>query len=500
MNPPTASTDADGRFVMENVEAGQYRLTAERNGYVRGEYGARKPQHTGTPVMLKSGDSLTNLEIKLVRHSVVSGRITDEDGDPVQSAQVQLMRISYPRGRRQLLPATGGGASTNDLGEYRMFGIPPGKYYLSVTPRAVFAGGGVRFAAGGRGGPGLMSPLGGTDQNYATMFFPGTHDLETATLLDFPVGSDFRGLDLRLSKVRTYKVSGKVIGAPDGRRGGMVMLVPKNSTGTFSDRLMAQFRPSTGMFEIAGVRPGSYTLTANIMDEETRLSARIPVEVGEGDVGNLSLTPVPGGQMSGAVRTVEGATLDLSSLRVQLQPREMGPFMYGPNGSPVDAEGKFNIAQVAPGQYDVVVSGLAENGYVKSIRYGEADVIANGLDLNAGTSGNLDIVVSPYGAEITGTATNAEGNAQSGTVVLLVPATDRQRIDLFKTANADQSGAYQFRGVAPGDYLLVALEDHERGAEFDPKYIEPFEKQAEKVSLRERATESKPLKVQPLPH
>ncbi|MCC6587139.1 MAG: carboxypeptidase regulatory-like domain-containing protein [Bryobacterales bacterium] len=501
MNPPTASTDADGRFLMENVEAGQYRLIAERNGYVRGEYGARKPQRTGIPIQLKSGDSLTNLEIKLVRHSVVSGRITDEDGDPIQSAQVQLMRAAYARGRRQLIPATGG-VSTNDLGEYRMYGIPPGRYYLAVTPRTGFAGAAAagRFAAGGRGGPVSFSPLGGSGQNYAPMYFPGTHDLETATLLDLPAGSDFRGLDLRLAKVRTYKIGGRVIGAPNEGRGGMVMLVPKNSSGLFGDRLMAPFRASTGIFEIAGVRPGSYILTANIIDQETRLSARMPVEVGEGDIANLSITPVAGGQLTGIVRVVDGAALNLTSIRVQLQPSQEGPFLYGTDVSPVDAEGRFTIAQVSAGQYDVVVSGLAENGYVQSIKYGEADVLAGGLDLNSSPSGNLDITVSPYGAEITGAATNPDGNPQSGTVVLLIPATDRQRIDLYKTVNADRSGAYHFRGIPPGDYLLFALDDHERGAEFDPKYIEQFEKQAEKVTLRDRASESKPLKIQPLPN
>lgn len=491
MNPVTASSDAEGRFRLTNIEPGQYRLVAERAGYVRMEHGARRPNQPGTPLTLKSGDELKNVEIKLIRHAVVTGRITDEDGDPVQSASVQLMRYTFVRGRRQLVPVSGG--SSNDLGEYRLFGIAPGKYYLSVSHRS---GGpfGAIMGMRGRGGPG--AGMMGADQNYAPMYFPGTFEVDSATLLEIPAGSDMRGVDMRLLRTRTYRVSGRVVAQAEGRRGGMVVLVPKSSAGFgFGDRLAAPWRPNTGSFEIQGVRPGSYNLVAQVFEGQNRMSARLPVDVGEGDVTDLTVTPVPGGELSGVVRVQDKASVDLQNLRIQLSPREIGPF-GGFGTSPVQADGKFTVSNLTAGQYDLSVGGLSDNAYVKAVRYGEADALASGLDLSGGSAGLLDIVISPNGAAISGSVADSDGNPKSGATVLLVPTADRhQRLDLYKTANSDQSGAYRFAGVAPGDYLLFALEDHERGAEYDPKYVEQFASQAEKLSVREGATETKALKL-----
>lgn len=491
MNPVTASSDAEGRFRLTNIEPGQYRLVAERAGYVRMEHGARRPNQPGTPLTLKSGDELKNVEIKLIRHAVVTGRITDEDGDPVQSASVQLMRYTFVRGRRQLVPVSGG--SSNDLGEYRLFGIAPGKYYLSVSHRS---GGpfGAIMGMRGRGGPG--GGMMGADQNYAPMYFPGTFEVDSATLLEIPAGSDMRGVDMRLLRTRTYRVSGRVVAQAEGRRGGMVVLVPKSSAGFgFGDRLAAPWRPNTGSFEIQGVRPGSYNLVAQVFEGQNRMSARLPVDVGEGDVTDLTVTPVPGGELSGVVRVQDKASVDLQNLRIQLSPREIGPF-GGFGTSPVQADGKFTVSNLTAGQYDLSVGGLSDNAYVKAVRYGEADALASGLDLSGGSAGLLDIVISPNGAAISGSVADSDGNPKSGATVLVVPTADRhQRLDLYKTANSDQSGAFRFAGVAPGDYLLFALEDHERGAEYDPKYVEQFASQAEKLSVREGATETKALKL-----
>jgi hypothetical protein len=493
ITPVTASSDAEGRFRLTNLPPGQYRLLAERSGFVRMEYGARRPLQQGSTINVQGGDALKNLEFKLLRQAVVTGRITDEDGDPVQGAQVSLVRYSFVRGRRQLLPAATG--ASNDLGEYRLFGVAPGKYYLSVTHRGGAFGAMLRnrMPAGG--------PFGGAgaDSSYATMYFPGAYDIDSATLIDVPVAGELQGMDMRLLRTRTYTVRGRVL-SQSQRRGGMVMLLPKGAAGFgFGDRLAAPWRPGTGAFEIPGVRPGSYTLIAQVFEDRVRMSARMPVEVGEGDVNDLTITPVSGGNLSGVFRLQDGAS---GSFRVQLNPREtMGPFGGGMGEAVAPgADGKFVIENVAPGVYDVTVSGLSDNNYVKAIRYGQVDALAHGLDLTNGVAGAIEILISPNGAAISGSVSDADGNPKPGVTVLLVPAADRSRIDLYKSATADQSASYRFAGVAPGDYLLLAIEDHERGAEFDPRYIEQFSQQVVKVSVREGASETKPLRVVAAPN
>jgi len=122
-------------FHFEAIEPGEYRLSASRPGYVNKEYGSRTRQGFGSGATLKleKAQKLPQLDIKLIPHAVITGRIVDEDGDPVPYADVQLLRFLYSQGSRQLTPFAG--ASTDDLGEYRMFGVAPGKYYLSVMNR-----------------------------------------------------------------------------------------------------------------------------------------------------------------------------------------------------------------------------------------------------------------------------------------------------------------------------------------------------------------------------
>jgi hypothetical protein len=127
----SATSDTGGKFAMTDIEPGKYRLTASGNGFVRATYGARGPNRPGTTLSLDAGQRLKDLNFKLTPHGVVTGRIVDEDGDPVARVSVQTQNYRRVEGRKQLTPS--GSASTNDLGEYRIFGLGPGRYYLAAT-------------------------------------------------------------------------------------------------------------------------------------------------------------------------------------------------------------------------------------------------------------------------------------------------------------------------------------------------------------------------------
>src|SRR5262245_19116414 len=135
----STSTEAAGKFSMKDIEAGRYRLTVNRGGFVMAEYGSKGPGRPGTTLSLEKGQHLKEIAVKLTPRAVITGRVLDEDGEPVTFAQVQTLRYRYNQGRKQLMPM--GGTGTNDLGEYRIFGLAPGKYYLSATYReGMFAG------------------------------------------------------------------------------------------------------------------------------------------------------------------------------------------------------------------------------------------------------------------------------------------------------------------------------------------------------------------------
>src|SRR5262249_23433055 len=124
-------TGADGRFALKNVPAGRYKLSVTRNGYVTAEYGQKKPSDPGTAFTLNAGEERKDLPFRLIPAAVITGRVFDEDGEPVQSATIMASREVYHEGRRTL--ATKGWAQTNDLGEFRLYGLAPGKYYVSAT-------------------------------------------------------------------------------------------------------------------------------------------------------------------------------------------------------------------------------------------------------------------------------------------------------------------------------------------------------------------------------
>src|ERR1051326_5557122 len=127
----TTSSDPSGNFAMKDIEPGKYRLSVTRNGFVNSSYGARGPNRPGTTFSLSRGQNLKEIVFRLTPPGVVTGRIIDEDGEPVPFVRVQLMTYHYMQGRKQLSMA--GGASTDDLGEFRVFNVAPGKYFLSAT-------------------------------------------------------------------------------------------------------------------------------------------------------------------------------------------------------------------------------------------------------------------------------------------------------------------------------------------------------------------------------
>src|SRR5919197_3501676 len=125
------TTDEQGRFRITDLMGGSYTISASRTGFVDAVYGQRRPLQPGTPVTLADGQELATIDLRLVRGGVITGRVLDEDGEPLARALVTVQRYQYIRGERRLSPA--GGDQSDDRGQYRVFGLPPGEYYVSAT-------------------------------------------------------------------------------------------------------------------------------------------------------------------------------------------------------------------------------------------------------------------------------------------------------------------------------------------------------------------------------
>src|SRR5712671_4368686 len=127
-----ATTDADGKFVFDNLRAGSYRLDAARSGYVSTKYGQKGANGREMPVVLAAGQKLKDIQIAMMPAGAISGRIVDRNGEPISRVGVQAWRYRYSeRGRTLALVQS---VTTNDLGEYRLFWLAPGSYVVSATP------------------------------------------------------------------------------------------------------------------------------------------------------------------------------------------------------------------------------------------------------------------------------------------------------------------------------------------------------------------------------
>ena len=216
--PYGATTDAAGHYVIEGVDPGKYQLQADRNGFVSQAYGARgTAMFQGTVLTLGPAQKMKDVNFKLTPQGVVLGRVVDEEGEPVARVDVQFMRFAYRDGKRQLVPS--GGQSTNDLGEYRAYGLAPGKYIVSAVLRQN------NFGA---------SPIstGEKEEGYPPIYYPNANAPSSAVPVEVTAGAVVHGIDITLIKTRAVRVSGNAIGS-NGKpaRNAQVTIRPKDESG-----------------------------------------------------------------------------------------------------------------------------------------------------------------------------------------------------------------------------------------------------------------------------
>ncbi len=470
----SAVTDAEGHFVIADVDPGKYRVDAERTGYVRLQYGAKTASSPGTVLTLAKAQKMKGIDLKLTPQAVITGRVLDEDGDPLQNVGIQIMRLVYSRGKKQWAPMNG--SNTNDLGEYRLFGLAAGRYILSANYRQ---------------GNFVEASKGAARDTYAPTYYPNSPSPDSAARIDVTPGAQIRGMDIRLQKTKTVQISGRITGGSDGPGRTMIMLLPKTEgVMNYTSRSMSATYNEAGDFIVNNVTPGSYTLMAVSNGDSKQLTARMHLDVGTSPIEGITLQLGSGFEIAGRI-TIEGESTPNQSpgMRVLLQPK--GGMMFGPSsqGGQVKEDHTFTFTNVQPDSYDVMVIGLPEGGYVRAIRFGDQQVNDSNLDLSGG--GELTIVVAVSAAQVTGTVQNDQ--AATTATVCVVP-TDGHDAN-FKMAPTDQNGSYTVKGVPPGEYRLYAFDNVESGSCQDPDWLKPYESKGERVTLRDNDKQTTQLKL-----
>jgi hypothetical protein len=463
--PPTTTTDRDGVFTFKDIAAGSYTVRVQKEGFFgKPEGGVYQPTAAINVRVLPK--ETANANLSMAPGAILGGRIYDANGQVMSNANVQIFTVAYAFGHAVLAPLVA--KVTDDRGEYRLFWVPPGDYYLAVTPRP-------------------PAPTPGVPASTLTVktFYPGVTDIGQARLVSIRGGEDMGGMNIGIQAARAFKVSGQIssllpppappqLGAP-GVNGAVLMLLNRDHAAPDDGGTRAAgtvpLLPTTGQFELANVLPGSYELFARVSDPSVASAGAPPFawgrarfEVRENDVSNISITVPPSLEVRGTVASAGAAKIPPNT-RVTLLPADAArkhpayQLVFTRSGL-VAPDGGFSVPAVLEGHYRVAgVAGLGPDLYLADVRQGAMSVFDLGFNISARSNDPIQLVVGSGAGTVEGVVRESPLKGFPGANVVLVPeASRRENLALYFPTTSDASGRFVIRGVPPGDYKLFAWE------------------------------------------
>jgi hypothetical protein len=473
------TTDSRGRFAFTDVDPGSYKVGIAANGYVRMEYGQRVFPGASTTLHIASGQTMTNLVVRMIQTGNVSGRMRDATGQPLPGVPVQLVSYAYTEFGERVLRTIGVPQITDDHGEYRFFFVTPNRYYL--------------LAGIGESGQSNRVGVNQIAQQFTRVFYPGVPDVGMATVLDVKPGQELGGIDMTVRPQSLYRVRGRVTDASTGK-------APDNPSfrlryfdvNGFGEMGAPAYQD--GVFEFRGLPPGSFIARASVAGNR---AGYLPVNVGNGDVEGVLLT-IPAVTSIAGRWSVEGTN---SRPRTEYEPSlRLRSTIGGSFADDVFAygtlrpDGTLTVTNVIPGEYRLMIAGIPAGYYVRDARYGAASILGQTLKIGASELAadpkSLEIVLSPNAATVEGVVRNATRDVVAGATVVVVPDRAREYTDLYKMVTTDQNGRFTISSVAPGDYKLFAWEAIQTRGWFDPEVLKRDEPRSKLIHLTERARET----------
>ena len=504
-----ATTDGEGRFHLRDLPAGEYRVSVSKTGFVPLTYGQRRPFEAPQPIHLRRGQRAT-------ANGAITGRVFDEAGEPITDVPVGALRSRTAEGRRRLEPV-GPTDRSDDTGAFRLYGLPPGDYFVTaMSPQRadmVWMG----------GAPVRTSPA-AAGRSTLLVFFPGTTNPAEAQPVTVGAGGEVRA-DVQMTDLRGSTVAGSVFsssGAP-----AVDAMVTLRSTAISVMALVAATAPplvitghtnSDGTFSIADVPPGTWNLTVTLrpfpngvtlvrttsgqaaaVDPATgRLlpapdvlapeTATMPVVVTTGDLTGLSVTTRTPGSIAGSFVADAGVTRPLpQGLGVTLASAEGSQSMMHFGGQSFRLAGLTGLANLS-------VRELPETWMVKSIVVDGTDQTDQPLDFRNGGAFDVRIVLTDRLTAVTGRVTGAapqpDDARPDGTVVIFPEDATKWTYPsrYVRAARTDEQGTFRVTGLPPERYLAVAVDFVEDGEWTDPEFLERIRPDAAGFSLADAET------------
>jgi protocatechuate 3,4-dioxygenase beta subunit len=502
----STNTDEKGHFEFADLAAGTYFLRAAHTGMVM-----KGPQSGGTQLIRLQAGQSQNLSLIMLPGGAITGRVLNEEGEPMQNVSVTAMHYVYTVAGRHLTEAKR--ATSDDKGEYRLFSLRPGSYLLMAdTTRSSFEEGGVAMALGTHQRAGAAKKQ--DEKIYAPTYFQNESSPEQATRILLKPGDETQA-DFTLARVAGHHVSGKVSG----------LIVPKaaDKPEQFKSFVMAR-RPGSpfpvayalvvdkdSTFDLGPIAPGKYTLSAMQPEAEGTVTGSKDVVVSSTDVTGINISLHAGTtNIRGVIRAEGDSKLDYSKLFVVSMPftdPESADTLEAYGGSSGSAEvakdGSFKLDVEPSGKlYQLVLaarsSGL-EDWFTSKVLFGGKDVMESGLKIADAEQRTVEVIVSDKGATIEGTVLGGEKKPFPNAEVIALPYDPKLRKSyaLLQKTTADQQGHFKLRGVRPGEYIAFALEDPQERPFTEDTFLKQNSAQVQTVKAEAGSKQKLELQVIP---
>ncbi len=439
----TSLADASGRFRMEKAPCGTIQVFARRAGFLENTTGLGGLNAERKPVILESGVAAHDIRVLLTPQAVVTGTVTDDQGDPVLGAQVAIFSSRVMQGRRTF-QQTGQGGS-NDLGEYRISGLAAGKYVVCAHLNP---------------GAAPFDLANGT--TTGDKCFPGPLEANATTTFELAAGREMR-TSLSLPSVPSVHVRGTVTGLPRAR-GVALSLSRRGAVGTTSNR-SSPVRPD-GRFDISGVTPGAWLLATDYWEDNRRYTARIPLDIGGADVEGLTVALSEGFTLQGRVRveSKDGVPPPRNQFGVSLRSAEPiaggGRVVWGFDGT------TFTLADLTPGVYRLEAFTVG-SFHIRRAMYNGRDISREDVPITQ-ASGSIELVLSDESGSLEGQLEDREGKPAAGWAMLLEAGRSP------RNARSDETGRFRFPSLAPGNYTIYAWDDFNQVEYANPEWMRRY--------------------------
>jgi protocatechuate 3,4-dioxygenase beta subunit len=443
-------TDLRGHFIFTGLLPGAYEVHASKAGYVRAGY-RLEGEATKETLELKPGEKLDKVQFRLTQAGVILGRVTDENGEPVAGVEMDALVPGYFKRDVVMYADAGRFAMTNDLGEYRLYGLPPGAYYLAASVV--------------RDGEGMNSLRFMGLKANPILYYPGVISTSGAERIRIKAGQEIH-IDFPLRIPKLFAVSGRVVnprGGPEAR--ARIRIRPQeHDLGLLATSTNQTESDAQGNFVFTQIVQGAYVISA-VDDptgergvEEDRYWTEERVEVAGDNVSGLQLQLREKLKIPGKITVAGGPKVDFDRLVVHLNGESEFEPEEGSSAGWVGKNGDFVIENVRPARNRLrMYYGLPDGYYLRSAFFGSQNVLEEGLNLSGKVESGqlLKITVSPGAGQIQGIVRRGDAPIR-GALVRVFPETPNPYRGEISFERTVEDGRFVIKNVPPGKYLVRA--------------------------------------------